>query len=105
MNREIENEASVDGMLMNAYPDVLTNNGSGGQNSLYKIVTENNQHIIVFPHSTDLKERNTGTSILMVSLAIDLVVRCLPWNKYYLLHHSVLYLNYMHCRQMKVSVN
>jgi hypothetical protein len=28
MNREIENEASVDGMLMNAYPDVLTNNGS-----------------------------------------------------------------------------
>jgi hypothetical protein len=42
------------------YPDVLTNNGSSGQNSLYKIDTENNQHIIVSPHSTDQKERNSA---------------------------------------------
>jgi hypothetical protein len=53
LNSKIEKQASFE-MI---YPDVLTNNGSGGQNSLYKIDTENNQHIIVSPHSTDQKER------------------------------------------------
>jgi hypothetical protein len=56
MNSKIEKQASFE-MI---YPDVLTNNGSGGQNSLYKIDTENNQHIIVSPHSTDQKERNSA---------------------------------------------
>jgi hypothetical protein len=33
------------------------------------------------------------------------IVRCFPGNEYYLLHHIVLYLYYMHSRQMKVAVN